>query len=142
MSDEFIEPTRESRRNLLLLAVVGIVVGVSLQFWLKPVFLEHMSSLPLCDRLKWLRACLLGVIATPPLLAFWSIPHAIKLLKLDQSPLPGTWVFQRTPIRRGRVVRLKAYFLLVLSLATLAFPLVGWHLLQSTPIFVPTKSCG
>jgi hypothetical protein len=141
MSNEFIEPTRESRRNLLLLIAIGIVVGTSFKFWLMPALFAHINSLPLCDRLRWLRACLLGAISTPPLFALWAIPHAIRLLKLNQSPLPGTWVFQRTSIQRGRVVRLRAYFLLVTSVAACAFPVFGLHLLQSTPFSASPNSC-
>jgi len=141
MNDQFSEPTRQGRRNLLLMVAIGILVAAALQFWLKPAFFAHLNALPLCDRLKWLRVWLLGAIATPPLFALWGIPQAIRLFKLNQSPLPGTWVFRRTPIKRGRVVRLQAGFLLLFSLLALMFPIVGWRLLQSTSIFAFTHSC-
>jgi len=141
MTNEFIEPTREGRRNLLLIAAVGIIAAGSLQFWLKPLLLAQLASLPLCERLRWLRICLLGAIATPPAFALWAVPHALRLHKFGQSPLPGTWVFRRTPIRRGRIVRLQAAFLLLFSLLALMFPIVGWHMLESTPIFAARPSC-
>lgn len=141
MSDDFIDPTPEGRRNLLLLLLLGIVLGGALQFWLKPAFFASLHSLPPCDQLKWLRVCLIAALATPPLLTLWAIPHSLKMLKYKQSPLPGAWVFRRTPVRRGRAVQLQAFFLLLVSAFCLAFPFLGWQVLKSSPIFAPTKVC-
>jgi hypothetical protein len=141
MNNEFIEPTRESRRNLLLLIAVVAVSGGLIKFWLMPAFFAHIATLPRCDQIVWLRNTVLAVLATPPVMALWSVPHSLRLLKLNQSPLPGTWVFRRTPVRRGRSVRIQACFLLALSVAMLAFPVVGMHLLRST-LFAPSpKIC-
>ena len=141
MSDEFIEPTREIRRKLLLLIALFLLAGATLKFWLMPAFFAHIDSLPRCDQVTWLRATLICLMAIPPLLACWAVPQAISLLKHNQFPLPGTWVFQRTQIKRGRPVLFRAYSLLLLAVISLAFPLASWHLLASTPIFAPAKSC-
>ena len=141
MTDKFIEPTREGRRNLLILLTLGILSGAFLQFWLKPAFHAYLNSLPACDQIKLLRVLLLSAICTPPLIAAWSIPHSIRLIQFNQFPLPGTWVMRRTPTRRGAIVRLRAYCLLLLSGIALTVPFVGWRLLEPTHIFAPTKSC-
>jgi hypothetical protein len=141
MTAEYIEPTRESRRNLLLLVVVAIAVGGAIRFWLFPALFAHIGTLPKCGQIKWLRNCLIVVVASPPLYALWAVPHAMRMLKLNQSPLPGTWVFRRTPIARGRVVRLRAFGLLFLSAIAPAFPVFGMHQLQSTPFAFPNKIC-
>jgi hypothetical protein len=141
MSTEYIHPTQEGRRNLVMLVLFSLIAGVAIDFWLLPAFFSYIHSLPKCNQFAWLRGTLLGVIFFPPLLALWAIPHSLKLLKLNQSPLPGAWVLRRTPIKRGRPVRLRAIALLLLSVLALAFPLLGLHLLESTPFSNSHKSC-
>jgi hypothetical protein len=141
MSDEFIEPTPESRRNLLLLFFAALVVAGALKFWLMPALFSHIAGLPRCEQLRWLRGVLLVAIATPAIFGMWAIPQSLRLFKLNQSPLPGTWVWRRTPVRRGRAVRLRAAYVLVVGLAALAFPILGLHLLQSTPFAAPSVVC-
>lgn len=140
-NQDFIEPTRESRRNLLVLIVVAVLVGAAIKFWAMPAFFAHVASLPRCEQIARLRESLVVLVCTPPLFAVFHIPYAIRMIKLNQAPLPGTWVFVRTPIRRGRVVMLRACLMLLLSLAALAFPLFGLHLLQSTPFAYPLATC-
>lgn len=141
MNNEYIEPTPEGRRNLLLLTAAAIIVGGAFKLWLTPHFFAYIATLPPCDQLPWLRGCLLAAIATPALFGAWGIPHAIRILKAKQSPLPGTWVFRRRPIKRGRALRIYAAGLILVSLAALAFPLFGMHLLKSTPFAVTPKIC-
>lgn len=141
MSDEFVEPTRDGRRHLLWLLMLGILAGALLQFWLKPAFLSYVKSLPSCEQFKWLRIWLVSALCSPGLLALWGIVHSIRLLKSKQSPLPGAWVWRRTPVKRGEVVRLRAFALLFLSAVAIAVPVVGWHWITSTALFTPSRSC-
>ena len=141
MSTEYIHPTQEGRRNLIALILFSLVAAIAIEFWLLPAFFAHLHSLPKCNQWTWLRAILLSVIFFPPLVALWAIPHSLRLLKLNQFPLPGVWVLRLTPIQRGRPVRIRAIALLLLSALALAFPLLGLHLLESTPFSYSRKSC-
>ena len=141
MSIEYIEPTREGRRNLVVLIVITVIAGATIKLWLLPALFSHIDSLPKCDQIRWLRVCLIGISAAPPLITLWSIPYAIRLLKLNQSPLPGSWVFLRTPIKRGLVVRLRAFGLLSASALALAIPVIGVYALRSIPFAAHLKSC-
>ena len=73
--------------------------------------------------------------------AGWAVPTALKLLRHGQSPLPGTLVFVRTPIKRGHAVRWRAYGLFAWSVIALMLPIWGWHLMLQTPIFSPPAKC-
>ena len=141
MSDEYIEPTREGKRNLLLLIAICILFGAAMRFWLLPAYGEYIASLPKCDQIVWLRATLMVIISTPPLITLWAIPHAIRMVKLNRSPLPNTWVLRRTPIKRGRAVFLRAFALLLISVLALAIPVIGIQFMQSIPFAAALKIC-
>ncbi|WP_455370942.1 hypothetical protein [Petrachloros mirabilis] len=127
MTDEFVEPTREGRRNFIVLLVCLLAFGAALHFVLTPHFLSFLNTLPLCDQLTWLQGSLLVILVVPMSLAVcWAIPHARQLLLHQQSPLPNAWVLRRTPIKRGPRVRWQAYALLAWSALVIIFSVWGW----------------
>jgi hypothetical protein len=100
-----------------------------------------MNSLPKCDQAALARATLIGIFSTPALIALWAIPRAIRMLKFNQSPLPGAWVLRRTPIRRGRSVRIQAICLLLISVLAFTFPIISIQFTQLNPFADAPKSC-
>jgi len=139
---QFIEPTPAGRRKLVAMLLGAVVAGLVIKLWLSPAYFAHIRGLPVCDQLPWLRGTLISAMVIPFLIAAaWAVPTALKLLRHGQSPLPGTLVFVRTPIKRGRAVRWRAYGLFAWSAVALMLPVLGWHLMAQTPIFSPSARC-
>jgi len=139
---QFIEPTPASRRKILVIALVAVVAGLACKLWLFPAYFGYIDRLPLCDRIPWLRDSILFVSLIPlAVAAGWAVPTARKLLRIGQSPLPGTLVFVRTPIKRGRVVRWRAYGLFAWSAFALFVAIWGWHVVVQKPLFSPPATC-
>lgn len=141
MTDEYIEPTPQGRRNLAGLSIVGVVAAVLCRFWLQPTLFRYIQSLPVCDQLPWWQGLLSSALAALLFVASLCSWHALKLLRCGQSPLPGTWVFRRTRIQRGVAVRRRAYLLLFLSALAILAAWHGWQKLSATAIFHPTGKC-
>lgn len=141
MSEDFLEPSPQARRNIILLYLSALAVGCLVRFWILPQVLGHIQSLPMCDQLPWYRSLLLGVIFTPALAGIWMLFQARRLLISGQLPPPDTWVFRRTPIVRGASVRWRAYAGIALSLVVCASPVEGWRIVSGLPFFSPPKVC-
>ncbi|RDD81974.1 hypothetical protein [Dyella tabacisoli] len=141
MTDEFIEPTPRGRRNLIILFVIGALYATAHRLWLQPALFDYINSLPLCDQLPWWRGLLISVLITLLFVAALSTRCALQIFQHGQWPLPGTWVFRRTKIQRGPVVRSRAYLLLVASALAVACAWFGWQGLSTTPIFHPKGKC-
>lgn len=139
---QFIEPTRASRVKVIALLVgVGIAVW-AIDRWVFPAYFGYITRLPKCDSLPWLRATVIGMSLFPLVLAAtWAVPTARKVLREGQWPISGTWVFSRTPIKRGPAVRWRAYALLAWSLLAAAIPFWGLYLMAPTPIFMSQAKC-
>ena len=130
---EFVEPTAKTRRNLLALFAVALLVGALLKFVLQPAVLGFIKQLPECEQARWSFGLLIASLCPLPVIAVWTSNYARKLLKFNQSPLPGAWVWRRTPVKRGRLVRLQAYAIIACSAALLAAPFYAWYVFQ--PMF-------
>ncbi len=141
MTDEYIEPTPQGRRNLAGLSMVGVVAALLCRFWLQPTLFRYIQSLPVCDQLPWWRGLLSSILASLLIVAFLCSWHALKLLRCGQSPLPGTWVFRRTRIQRGVAARRRAFLLFFLSALAILAVWYGWQNLSATAIFHPTGRC-
>jgi hypothetical protein len=122
---EFIETSGESRRKLLVLSLVAVVLGAVWTFLLRPALFAHIQGLPDCDQARWSVGLLLGALGLLPVAGLWAGHYARKLIRHGQFPLPGAWVWRRTPITRGRPVRYRAYAIGVCSAALFALFLYG-----------------
>jgi len=133
MTAEFIEPTPASRRKLAIFLVAALIGGVAL-IELAQGHLAELRTRPVCEAidpfLSWLAFVLGGLL----LCAAWVAWMARRALRVNQWPLPGTLVFRRTPIRRGRPVVWRAYAMLawaILVVALIAFTsYVSWGLIH------------
>lgn len=139
---EFIEPTREGRRLLLLQIALAIAVGLAMRFWLMPALFAHINSLPRCEQAHWLWWCVVGISVIPVFIAFWSIPVTIRIFRHEQWPLPGAQVFRRTRIQRGWTARLRGFVLLLASLLALSMPLLGLNAARALMPASQLPGCG
>ena len=138
MSEEFLEPTGQGKRNLLLAFAVLAIGLLIVQAWAMPTFFDYVNALQQCDRISVLEKTAIALLLFPAVTAgAWGLARARKLIRLEQFPLPGDWVIRRTPIRRGRAVRRKGYALLVLSFALFALPFGGLYFFDS--VFMSLK---
>lgn len=113
---EFIEPTPQGRRKLVMLIACLALVGLLLDQWLFPAWSRHLQTLPLCERsIQMMGALRAAFLVVPLIVGVFAVIIARQWLRLRQFPLPGAWVWRRTRIRRGRIVQLRAYALLVMS---------------------------
>ena len=139
---QFIEPTPTGRRKIVAMILGALVAAMVIKLWLSPAYFRYIDGLSVCDQLPWLRGTLISAMVIPLVVAaVWAVPTALKLLRHGQSPLPGTLVFVRTPIQRGRVVRWRAYGLFASSALAALLPIWGWHLVAQTPVFSPQARC-
>ena len=139
---EFIEPTKASRIKLASIWLTGaIIIACTDYFWAS--LMGHINSLPLCSQLPWLQTIL---IAGFLLLLFASAifaRHAHKVLSSNQTPVPGTLVFFRTPIKRGSKTKFEAYAAATGAILFLAasFYLPMWSWPTISPISITPTSC-
>lgn len=139
MTEEFIEPTPQGRRNLLLLLAGLLVFFLSFQKWLAPAYLDYVHSLPPCDQISHLEKFIFFFMCFPTIAGIWGVNHARKVIKFKQIPLPGTWVLNKTPVKRGRAVVVQAYFGLILSIVLGAFPIWGRMFIDSLFVSLEQK---
>jgi hypothetical protein len=132
---EYIEPTNEGRVKMALIAI-AIVGGLeAAKRLLIPAFMAHVQTLPKCEQLVWLVNSVQAIFfAVPLLLSAFMIPIAIRLLRHKQFPLPGSWVWRRKKIQRGRIVVARAYLILALCLVTYVFPFWARHVLVKSNV--------
>jgi hypothetical protein len=126
---EFIETSQGSRRKLLGLGLVAIVLGAAWAFFLRPALFAHIKQLPACDQAHWSVGLLMGILGLLPIAGLFAGNYARKLIKHGQFPLPHAWVWRRTPVTRGRAVRYRAYAIALCSATLFAVFLYGWHVL-------------
>lgn len=141
MSPDSIDPTPASRRKLLLLIVAVTAGAALLKFVLMPRLLGHIQTLPLCERLRWLQALLIGLLASTAVAGVHFAWYARRVSRAGQWPLPDAWVWRRTPVRRGSAVRWRVRGMMACAIVAMAMPWVGWQLLSSTPLMTPPPSC-
>lgn len=112
----YVEPSRRSRRNFLLLVGGLGLVGFLLAWVVEPQLFVHLKLLPVCEQIGWLRGLLLGALLLCLLLAALLLAYLVSLRRAGRFPITDRWVLRRTRISRGKE-------LLVLQLV-LAFALV------------------
>lgn len=127
---EFVDPRPGTRRILTALYGGAVLVGALLVVVLRPALWAFIKGLPVCEQGRWSVVVLALAFGPLPLAALWSAVHARRLLKFNQSPLPRARVWRRTPVRRGRPVRIQAYALLATAAVLLLAPIWTWFRLQ------------
>jgi hypothetical protein len=140
MDTDYLEASPQSRRRLVLFFVFALVVGVVAIESLE-AHLDRIKTLSICDQITtfhwlWTGACL-GLAA----LGVWAGWLAQRSLKLNQWPLPGAWVFHRTPIHRGNPARWRAYALLGWSVIVLVGSTWSWYVVESYVARVESQRC-
>ena len=128
-TNEFVETSAKSRRNLLALTIATVLIGAALTFLLRPALFSHIKQLPPCGQAHWAFGLFMGSLGLLPVVGLWGVNYARKLLKYGQFPLPGAWVWRRTPVARGRAVQLRAYGIMFCSVAFFAIFFYGWRVL-------------
>ena len=126
MVPEYIDPTPGSRRRLIVIFAVALFVGLPLLEGVK-LFGEQIEAKELCDQiakfnLLWAFAC--GAWAAVGAYLAWL---GVRVLTFNQWPLPGTKVFRRTRIHRGRSAKLRALGVLAAAVIFVAGPLWSWY---------------
>ena len=107
-SPAYLDPTTNGRLKLASLAVAGMLFVAAVKaYW--PMLMGHITSLPFCEQLPWYQGMLLWACSLCPFAVLVLIRHARRILASGQVPPPGTLVFFRTPIKRGRTALLHAY---------------------------------
>lgn len=100
-TEEVARATRQGRIALIALLAIAVTLMLSYRAFLLPLvetasskgnFAEAMVSL----KLVWAACLLLGILP-----ALFLIKTGLKTLRLGRFPLPGAWVLQNTPVKRG-----------------------------------------
>ena len=123
-SDEFIEATPASRRKLAAIFVVAIVGGLVTLEYMLPEYLAYIRTLPFCDQVDWVEATFLMLLLGFAIPVPWLGHSAREVLRREQWPLPGSWVWNRTPVERGPGVRRRGRAMLAAAVSLLVIPLL------------------
>lgn len=115
---EFIEPGAFARRALPLL----VLAGAAALFAIDPLWAQltaYVNTLGLCAKLRFGQGLVFAFAAIPLLMVAFSAWRALRIVRSRQSPPPGTLVFGKTRIHRGRRATLDAlgWALIALALA-------------------------
>jgi hypothetical protein len=142
MNDEFLEPTPASRRKLALLFVAAVGSGAFVIELLK-AYEARLQLRPVCESVEPVLVMWAACLGALVLAAVWVAWLARRALKLNQWPLPGTWVFHRTQIYRGPQVVWRAYAMfawaaLVVALVAFASYLT-WQLVHRAVIHCESR---
>jgi hypothetical protein len=119
MDPEFLGPSLGRWRTLLFQIAVLIVGYGALVYW--PELMRLVGRLPPCEQLPWWRAIAIGlalVFVVPAASLVWD---GYRALRLRQWPLPGTLLFRRRRVKRGRSVLFHAYASFVAAATIIAF---------------------
>lgn len=140
MNTEYLEPSLQSRRRLVLIFVFALIIGVVILEALEAA-LDRSKALPLCDQINTFH--LLWAIACGGLMAvgIYAARLAQRSLKLNQWPLPGTSVFRRTLIHRGGSAKWRAYALLVWSVVAVVGSAWSWYAAENYVSRVEVQRC-
>jgi len=141
MMQEYIEPSPTAQRKLLVLVAAAMIFCLVWKFWAEEAFYGYIRSLPLCDQLPWWQGILTGVVAMAGFASLFMARYSIQLFTHGQEPLPDAWVLRRTPVIRGRKVRLKAYGVAATSIVGFVATANCALLLPELPFFKPVEQC-
>jgi hypothetical protein len=122
--DEYIEATPASRRKLAAIFVIAIVGGLVTLEYVLPEYLAHIRTLPFCEQLEWVEGTLLVLLLGFVILAPWLGWNAREVLRREQWPLPGAWVWSRTRVDRGPRVRWRGRAMVASAIVLLVVPLL------------------
>ena len=128
-SNEFVETSAKSKRKLIALSVAAAFLWAAQALFLRPALFAYIKQLPACGQAEWSFGLLIGSLGMLPVVGLWGANYARKLLKHGQYPLPNAWVWRRTLVMRGRMVRLRAYGIMFCSIAFFAIFFYGWYVL-------------
>jgi len=122
--EEFIEASPASRRKLAALFVTAIVGGLVTLEYVLPEYLAYIRTLPFCDQVDWVEATFLVLLLGFAIPVPWLGHSAREVLRREQWPLPGSWVWNRTPVERGPGVRRRGRAMLAAAISLLVIPLL------------------
>jgi hypothetical protein len=131
MIEQFIDPTPKSRRNLVLLYFGFAALLVLVRYVILPGIVEHMKLLPKCEQVPWLRNSITLALVFMVVLTLPYVVYAMRIYRLQQYPLPDAWVWNRTPVIRGRSASFRACSYCAIPILAITLSLVFWSLFLS-----------
>ena len=123
--EEYIEATPASRRKLGVLFAVLVSAAFAMLELVLPEYLAFLRTLAFCDQLDWVEGTLLAMLLAAVIPAPWSWIASRRIVRLEQWPLPGSWVWQRTRVERGAKVLWRARALAAAAVAMFIVPVAG-----------------
>lgn len=134
MSRAYREATRGTRTRFALLVLAGLLVAALLPPWIR-AYMADVELLPLCEKLRPLRAFIVGGYLACVVLAGLAANAAVRTLASGESPFPGAWIWRRTPIRTGWRAKADGVFHALVAFALVVGPLAVLDRLDAMVIF-------
>lgn len=125
MTQQYIEPTRQSRIGLLLVGLAAISIALVL-FHFGPTFFQPPSSLSACEDIVHYRDMMQKASLFLLVPGLWLCFYASRILRSGQSPAPGAWVLHRAAVKTGPQVTRAGYLLLALGIVVAVSPVYFW----------------
>lgn len=127
---EFADPAPGDRFKIAC-AAAALALGLVLVHLLavRPT-LAWVRTLPGCEQATWLSGLLVGAMALLPLLGgVVFVPIALRVFRHDRMPPPGTWLWQRTRVWRGRRARWTAGAMIAWVVLAIPTPFFAWQVI-------------
>lgn len=125
---EFAEPAPGDRIKIAG-SVAALALGLALVHLMavRPT-LAWVRTLPGCEQATWLSGLLVGAMALLPLLGgMVFVPTALQVFKHGRLPPPGTWLWRRTRVWRGRRARWMAGAMIAWTIVAAPAPFFAWQ---------------
>lgn len=143
---EFAEPAPGDRIKIACSAA-ALAIGLALVHLMavRPT-LAWVRTLPGCEQATWLSGLLVGAMALLPLLGgVVFVPIALRVFRHDRMPPPGTWLWQRTRVWRGRRARWTAGAMIAWVALAIPTPFFAWQVIaplqsRACPADAPTQA--
>src|SRR6218665_1018415 len=99
--EEFLYPSQKDKEKFRLLKFLFILCGLAL-FIAQKYWFSYIDSLPICERLPYLKASLYVALLIGALIPLWLLRFFMLAIRHQQVPPPGSLIVGRTKLLIGR----------------------------------------
>jgi hypothetical protein len=99
---EIIRATARGRAWMIVLIALAVILVAFFQWFVFPLLDTALQAAPDIDAVKTLRLIFPGCAILGMLPALFLVATGWKVRRCGQFPLPGAWVWQDTPVKRGK----------------------------------------
>lgn len=119
-SQEILKADPYTRRNAVVIVIIGLILGILVLKWWLPLFFEYLDTLPAKKSIRIAISFLTLLSIIPLTIGFLMLKQGLKIIRTESFPAPGTKVWKDTRIFKGKKARWRGICLIIISLVILA----------------------